>query len=143
MSAYLALKHKPPSGLLARLFHWLTAARLLTLYPHAGVVKDGVLMHSNLANGLHSEPFNAEGWHLFVLPDFVAQHVLPRFEAEQGAKYDWFSLLAFLLPWQVRDHERFYCYEWCWLALTGIKPSYRVTPEMLLAKLAHMHGGTS
>jgi hypothetical protein len=29
-----------------------------------------------------------------------------------------------------------YCYEWCWLAITGVNPRRRVTPEDLLALVA-------
>ena len=131
----LALKHAPPRGLFKRLFHWLTAARLLTNYPHAGIVIGGVLMHSNLARGLHSEPFDPTGWHVFEVADadFLA---MMRFEDLEGAPYDWFSLLGFVLPWNVSDSSRMYCYEWCWLAITGTQPRRRVTPEDLLALVA-------
>lgn len=132
MRTYLALKRAAPPGLLPRLFHWLTSARLLTAYPHAGIVRGGMLMHSNLANGLHAEPFDARGWELFQLPDNPA--IEARFTDYAGTGYDWFSLLAFVLPWRVRDRSRMYCYEWCWFAMTGDHPSDRVTPEMLLAR---------
>ena len=137
MKTYLALKHAAPSGLLPKLFHHLTRARLLTAYPHAGIVRGGMLMHSNLANGLHMEMFDARGWELFPLPDHTA--VEARFDAHAGTRYDWFSLLAFVLPWRVRDRRRMYCYEWCWLAMTGLQPSGRVTPEMLLAEALKGH----
>lgn len=133
MTTYLALKHAAPSGLLSKLFHGLTKARLLTMYPHAGIVKGGMLMHSNLAHGLHSEPFEPNGWHLFPLSD--AAQIDTRFELYEGVRYDWFSLLAFVLPWRVRDKSRMYCYEWCWLAMTGEHPVERITPEMLLVEL--------
>lgn len=137
MKTYLALKHAAPPGLLPKLFHHLTRARLLTDYPHAGIVRGGMLMHSNLANGLHSEPFWPAGWDLFPLPEDAA---LPaRFASHMGTPYDWFSLLAFVLPWRVRDRSRMYCYEWCWLAMTGEHPSGRVTPEMLLAEALKGH----
>jgi hypothetical protein len=131
----LALKHAPPKGLFKRLFHWLTAARLLTHYPHAGIVIDGELMHSNLANGLHSEPFKPEGWELFEVADADGMAML-HFRDFEGTPYDIFGLLAFVLPWNVSDSSRMYCYEWCWLAITGTMPRSRVTPEDLLALVA-------
>ena len=134
MSTYLALKRAAPPGVFAKAFHRLTGWVLRTDYAHAGIVRDGVLMHSNLANGLHSEPFNAHGWDLFALPEDRYHPGL--FELHQGTGYDWFSLLAFVLPWRIRDRSRMYCYEWCWLAMTGNHPTRRITPEMLLA-LAH------
>ena len=62
-----------------------------------------------------------------------------RFADHVGTRYDWFSLLAFVLPWRVRDKSRMYCYEWCWLAMTGEHPSCRVTPEMLLVEALKGH----
>ena len=132
---YLAFKTKPDAGLFQRLFYWLTKWRLLTEYPHAGIVVDGLLMHSNLANGLHAvELNNTDGWLLIEVPDKHDAAML--FALNRGTPYDWFSLLGFVLPWQVRDGNRMYCYEWCWLSMTdGVHPG-RVTPEMLLT-LAH------
>lgn len=131
---YLALKTKSDNGLFQRLFYWLTKWRLLTEYPHAGIVYDGLLYHSNLANGLHAVTFNPEGWVMVEVPD--THGVADLFELFRGTDYDWFSLLGFVLPWQVRDGDRMYCYEWCWLAMTGEVHPGRVTPEMLLA-IAH------
>jgi hypothetical protein len=131
----LALKHAPPSGLFKRLFHWITAARLVTRYPHAGIVIDDMLYHSNLSNGLHSERFLPAGWDLFEVADADGL-ALPRFVDLESTPYDIFGLLAFILPWNVSDSSRLYCYEWCWLAITGTQPRRRVTPEDLLALIA-------
>lgn len=130
----LALKTHSDPGLPQRAFYELTKARLLTEYPHAGIVHEGILMHTNLANGLHAQTFNPKGWVLIDIP--TPHDVAHLFSIYRGTAYDWFSLLAFILPWRVRDRERLYCYEWCWLAMTGEMPSSRVTPEMLLV-LAH------
>lgn len=131
----LALKYAPPSGFWKRAFHRLTAARLLTRYPHAGIVINGQLMHSNLANGLHQESFHPAGWDVFELGD-AEDLVNFRFREFEGTPYDVFSLLAFVLPWRVSDSSRMYCYEWCWLAITGLDPVRRVTPEDLLVLVA-------
>jgi hypothetical protein len=131
----LALKHAPPSGLFNRLFHAITAARLVTRYPHAGIVIDGQLLHTNFSNGLHSERFEPTGWDVFDLSDADGLARV-RFQDFEGTRYDIFGLLAFILPWRVSDSSRMYCYEWCWLAITGTQPRSRVTPEDLLALIA-------
>ena len=129
MSTFLALKYAAPEGFFKRLFHRLTAARLLTRYPHSGIVQDGVLMHSNLARGLHIEPFKPAGW--LLIPIEPALDPVAAVQRLDGMPYDWFSLLAFVLPWRVRDRSRMYCYEWCWYIQTGRISVERVTPEDL------------
>lgn len=137
----LALKTTSDPGLLKRLFFWLTRWRLLTDYPHAGIVVGGLLFHTNLANGLHAQPFDPDGWVLLELPD--VHDVGALFALHRGTPYDWFSLLAFILPWQVRDGDRMYCYEWCWLAMTGEVHPGRVTPEMLIWKANTVRFGST
>lgn len=132
MTSYLALKHAAPSGFWARLFHYITQARLLTRYPHAGIVQGGMLMHCTRSHGLHATPFDHDGWHLFPLPYRPWQEGL--FERLKGTPYDTFSLLAFATPFDASDSARLYCYEWAWLWLTGENPGKRVTPEMLLVE---------
>jgi len=131
----LALKYAPPKGFFKRLFHWLTSVRLVTRYPHAGIVIGDQLMHSNLSNGLHIETFDPVGWDVFDLGD-ASELARMRFRDFEGTRYDVFGLLAFILPWNVSDSSRMYCYEWCWLAITGLQPRSRVTPEDLLALIA-------
>ena len=126
---FLALKYAKPQGFFKRAFHNLTRARLLTRYPHAGIVKDGMLMHANLSKGLHSEPFKPEGW--LLIPIKPAVDPVAALDLLAGTKYDWFSLLAFVLPWRVRNSDWLYCYEWCWYVMTGQMPIERVTPEDL------------
>jgi len=132
MSTYLAMKYAAPSGFIRGLFHRITRVRLLTAYPHSGIVRDGMLMHTNLDNGLHIVPFDPAGWELYEIPSHPKHDDL--FDQYEGTKYDWFSLLAFVLPWNVRDGSRMYCYEWSWLYMTGQNPNERITPEMLLAQ---------
>lgn len=137
MTVALALHNANAPGM-AGLFSMATRARLVTNWPHAGMVVDGVLMHATLANGLHATAFTGgSGWDLIELPEQIAPQVLDAFARHKGAKYDAVSLLAFLLPWRVSDSRRVYCYEWCWLAMMGENPHWRVTPELLLYG-AHM-----
>lgn len=126
----LALRHAAVGGIFQRVFYLLTKWRLLTEYPHAGMVKGGRLYHANLSGGLHAQAFEHVGWTLIEVPDLHDMEAI--FGMYEGAKYDWFSLLGFILPWRVRDRNRFYCYEWCWLAMTGKISTERVTPEMLI-----------
>ena len=126
---YLALKYAKPPGFSKGLFHDLTKARLVTRYPHAGIVKDGMLMHANLSRGLHREPFDPAGW--LLIPIRPAIDPVAAFVRLEDTRYDWFSLLAFVLPWRVRNSDWLYCYEWCWYVQTGQMPIERVTPEDL------------
>lgn len=131
----LALRRTDSHTLFGRVFNTLTRWRLHTAYPHAGIVIDGSLYHSTYSRGLHRAPFSPDGWDLFDV-DADPAYVRSVFNARKGAKYDAFSLLAFLLPWRIRDSRRLYCYEWCWMAITGENPGDRVTPEKLLALVA-------
>ena len=128
---YLALRKTPPSGLLQVLFARLTMARLVTRYPHAGIVMGGTLYHATLSNGVHSMPFENAGWDLFKI-DISQELLLNRFKTVKGASYDWFSLLAFVLPFRVSMGKWFYCYELAYLMMTGNIPIQRITPEDLL-----------
>lgn len=76
----LALKHAPPKGFGKRAFHWLTAARLLTSYPHAGIVIDGQLMHiNNLPLIAHEEVHLKEQARWLVVPWWIAYLLSPKF----------------------------------------------------------------
>lgn len=129
----LAFEHTrkdPP--LSSRIFSLLVRMRLVTEYPHGGIVENGMLRHSNYLQGLHEVPFDPEGWHVFEVPDYV-QDGPQLFERFRGSRYDVIGLLAFILPWRARDSSRMYCFEWMWLRMTGEMPGFRVTPEKLLA----------
>lgn len=136
MTVALALSNKNTPGI-AGLFSLATRARLVTQWPHAGIVLNGTLLHATLAGGLHASAFTGgSGWDLIDLPEQIAPQAQGLFDKHKGAQYDAISLLAFLLPWRVSDSTRMYCYEWCWFAMSGQNPSWRVTPEQLLL-LAH------
>lgn len=139
--AYLALKHKAPPGFARAAFHHLTAARLLTKYPHAGIVIDGVLTHATRSHGVHQVPFDPDGWDLFKLPEHEPAIYGPAtLDSMIGLPYDTISLLGFVVPGRVSDSRALYCYEVCYRYMTGVNPSFRVTPEMLLVELAKWHG---
>ena len=135
MTAYLALRHTSPPGVLQNLFANVTKARLVTHYPHAGIVIDGVLYEATLKHGVHSVKFDHTGWHLFTIDKVDKNDLLTRFEQVRGRPYDWFSLLAFVVPFRVTVAKWFYCYELCSFMLDGNIPNQRVTPEILLTKV--------
>jgi hypothetical protein len=109
---------------------WIIKARLVTDYPHSGIVIGDTLYHATARHGLISEPFVQENWELFDAGGDDAA-ALALFDENKGAKYDWFSLLAFVLI-PSSDSERFYCYEWSYMAMTGKNPNNKVIPEGLL-----------
>lgn len=133
----LALRKTAPTNAtwLQRLACWAIKARLVSQYCHGGIVINGELFHATAAHGLHSLPagqWSPDNWDLIELGDAHWHHsALKLFAHYQGARYDWVSLLAFV-GLRVRDHDRMYCFEWCWLAMTGQVATERVTPEMLL-----------
>ena len=132
----LALKHAPPPGLLPRLFHAITAYRLVTKYPHSGVVIGDQLLHATLKKGVHAETFLPGGWDLFDIPGLDERLVWDRFEAVEGLPYDIFSQLAFVIPHSASDAKRMYCYELSRYLLTGEMLRTRAVPEDLLALIA-------
>ena len=129
MALQYARKDPPLSS---RVFSALVRARLVTQYPHGGIVEGGMLRHCNYDEGLHEVPFDPEGWHVFEVPDVVPGGT-ELFSRLKGTRYDAIGLLAFLLPWRARDSRSLYCFEWMWLRMTGQNPGFRVTPEKLLA----------
>lgn len=134
---YLALKRTPASDATwwQRACAWLIKARLVSQYSHAGVVIGGRLYHATAQHGLTDEPFDmataSAGWD-FV--DWGSAHdaaALALYQRRKGAGYDWFGLLAFVLPGRYTDSARLYCFAWAALA-RGLDIRQRVTPELLL-----------
>jgi hypothetical protein len=128
---YLALRVVPPPGFWQGLFAALTRWRLVTQYAHAGIVIDGDLVHSTLAHGVHVVPFDdPAGW--MLLPLDVPPHTAwSRAQQRIGTRYDWISLLAFVLPLPVRWSKADYCFELCHYIATGHAPTTAVTAEQL------------
>ena len=106
--------------------------RLVSQWCHAGIVCDGVLHHVTVTDGLTStDDWTPSRWELFALPDSSRDVLQTALQAHAGAKYDWFSLIAFLLPGRWSDHRKLYCFELPALVL-GISTRQRVTPERIL-----------
>ena len=137
MSVYVAFRSTAPAGAawwqraLCALVRW----RLVSQWCHAGVVCDGVLHHVTVTDGLTStDDWTPARWELFALPDSSRDVLQSALQAHAGAKYDWFSLLAFILPGRWSDSKRLYCFELPALVL-GISTRQRVTPEKILTAI--------
>lgn len=136
---FLAFKSTAPTNptIFQELAVKAVKSRLVSKYSHGGVVVGDNLLHVTTHDGLHmvkSGDWNPDNWTLFEV-DADADQVLALFEQYKGYDYDWFSLLAFT-GLKASDSKKLYCYEWIYLALTGINPNFRVTPEILMI-LAH------
>lgn len=139
----LALRHTQPASAPAssRAGSALICARLVTQYAHAGIVINGDLYHSNASKGVHVER-NAD-LSGYTLVDLGSEHdarALALFAAVEGKGYDFASLMAFVVP-GVTDSQRWYCFELCWLLMTGTAPKERITAETLLTEALRMRGG--
>lgn len=109
-------------------------ARLVSEFCHGGIVINGDLYHATATRGLHKVPkgeWTPDLWVLRDVPQADEARALRNFARHKGAKYDWFSLLAFVGV-RAKDDARLYCFEWCYYAMTGLTPQGRVTPENLL-----------
>lgn len=106
-------------------------ARLVTRYPHAGIVIGDTLYHSTAKRGVHSlKDWTPERWDLIECGGDDAK-ALEVFAQLDGGRYDWLSLLAFV-GIKARDSKASYCFELCHHMMTGEHPTDRVTPENLL-----------
>lgn len=134
----LALRrtHAASANWLDKLACWAIKARLVSVYCHGGIVIGGTLYHTTAHGGLCQSSFDPDKWDLFDLGTTRDAAALDLFQKHQGAAYDWISLLAFVLPWRISDTQRFYCFEWTQLCITGIYPQGRITPETLLIDAA-------
>lgn len=126
---------QPGAGLLDKAGSAIIKTRLVSDFYHGGVVVNNILMHSTLGKGLHCTRFQPEGWWLLDVGTTRDTQVLDDFLRLEGAKYDLFSLAAFVVPWRMSDAQRWYCFEWQWYCLTGEIPTFRVTPEKLFQKV--------
>ena len=134
---YIAFRRTAPIGAawwqraLCALVRW----RLVSQWCHAGVVCDGVLHHVTIQDGLTStDDWTPSRWDLIPIPETCRPALQAALHQHAGAKYDWFSLLAFILPGRWSDSKRLYCFELPALVL-GISTRQRVTPEKILTAI--------
>ena len=149
---YLALRRGPATDakLLDKLFVWVIRERLVTDFPHAGIVIGAKLYHATARHGFCKADYTPARWELLPLgtePDAEVQELAEGLIAI-GTRYDFAELLDFTpLQWLIGLarkvpalrrwlDNRLYCFQWCWLAMTGGLPLRRVTAEMLLTLYA-------
>lgn len=145
---YAALRKGPPTGasLFQRFFCWLIQERLVSQYSHGGIVIDGWLYHVTAAHGyqeLAPGEWTPERWDITDIGGDDARAIEIFHEVRRAPEgwrrhvwrllkgYDWFSLLAFVLP-GIRVWWLNYCFELMWLMRIGLRPTGRVTPETIL-----------
>jgi hypothetical protein len=139
----LALRHSLPPGapLIQRASAGLIEERLVTHFAHGGVLVGDVLYHATGAKGVHAEPgADLSGWTLIDLGSMRDARALALFGRVEGAGYDWVSLTSFVVITSSSDSQRWYCFELCWLLMTGTAPRERVTAEMLILQALAMGG---
>ena len=129
----LALRPGPAAdaGVIRRLGVRYIKWHLHSDFCHGGIVLDGQMLHVNMPRGLHASDYTRARWLLVDLGPRRDELVRDMFRRLEGAKYDYFSELAFVLPASFTDAKRLYCFEWCALCL-GVSDRQRCTPEYLL-----------
>lgn len=134
---YVAFRRTAPVGAawwqvaLCALVRW----RLVSQWCHAGIVCDGVLHHVTVTDGLTStDDWTPARWELFAPPESARPALQAALQTYAGAKYDWFSLIAFMLPGRWSNSRHLYCFELPALVL-GISTRQRVTPEKILTAI--------
>ena len=139
----LALRHSlsADAARASRAGSAVIAARLVTQYAHGGIVINGDLYHSNASHGVHVERgADLSGYTLVDLGGDGDARALALFAQVEGRSYDWVSLAAFIVG-GVTDSQRWYCFELCWLLMTGTAPKQRITAETLLTEALRQRGG--
>jgi hypothetical protein len=145
----IALRRDAQSGatLPQRIFCWIIKARLVSQFCHGGIVIDGSLYHITASHGwsiAKTGEWSPDKWYLKdvggndarALATFLLVSTPPRGRLQHWLwtllkGYDFFGLVAFTGP-KVGVVWLNYCFEWCWLAVTGVDSPDRVTPEMLV-----------
>lgn len=130
----LALRTMPASNAtwMELAAHHTIKTRLVTRYPHGGIVIGGVLYHSTLKRGVHkTRDWDPSRWELREFGGSDAVAAL-RFSEREGHGYDLLGLLPFIgIPWEDRDRD--FCFELVYYMRTGQRPPKLVTAEVLLA----------
>lgn len=129
---------------------WSSLNRYLlrTQWSHSAIEIRGRLYESNAVKGgkyragvrdyeLTEEDANQFVW--FDLGNEKDAEALARYELARGCGYDFFSLIPFALPIQVRDSKRFYCHELTLFLMTGIEGKGYKTPEIILTHILKNH----
>lgn len=144
---YIALRRGPATSAtyLQRRISDYIRFRLATLWPHAGVVIAGQLYHVSGHGGMQVSDYDPAKWDLIDIggDDAAAVALFHQIKAGGGG-YDYVELLGFTwlrgvlrilrrIPYVRRRLDiNTYCYQLAlWLATLN-RPTFRVTPELLL-----------
>lgn len=132
----LALRTQPASDAnwLDVSAHNVIKARLVTAYPHGGIVIDGWLFHSTARRGVHKLAPGEWTPRRWELREFGGDddNALEIFRQREGFGYDWIGLLPFVgIPGS--DRNRDYCFELVYHMRMLERPRGIVTAETLLA----------
>jgi len=150
---YLALRRNPATDAtwVDKFFLWVIKSRLVTEFPHAGIVIRGNLYHATARHGFcMADDYTPERWLLIDLGTERDAVVLAKAEEliALGTGYDFAEIFDFTpLHWLMNLARKvpqlravldnlLYCYQWCFLAMTQAYPDRRVTAESLLAMVA-------
>lgn len=122
---------------------WSSLNRYLlrTQFSHSAIEIRGRLYESNALKGgkyragvrdyeLTKEEASHYWW--VDLGNEKDDEALARYETCRGHGYDYFSLIPFALPIQVRDAKREYCHELTLFLMAGIEGKGYKTPEIIL-----------
>jgi hypothetical protein len=113
---------------------------LRTQWSHSAIEINGRLYESNALRGdkdragvrdYFLSESDASQFVWFDLGNEKDGEALAIYETIRGHGYDYFSLIPFALPIQVRDAKREYCHELCALMM-GIDHKHYKTPELLI-----------
>lgn len=131
---YLALRTTPAfdANWLDRFAHAVVKARLVTRYPHGGIVIGNTLFHSTSRKGVHAtDDWTPDRWELYDVGG-DDERALDCFRKRERNGYDWVGLLPFIgVPGS--DSKRDYCFELCFYMMTGVRSNGLVTAETLLS----------
>lgn len=147
LTMYIALRRGPASSAtyLQRLTSDYIRFRLATIWPHAGVVIAGQLYHVSGHGGMQVSDYDPAKWDLIdVGGDDAAAVALFHQIKSSGGGYDYVELLGFTgarsllrlvrrIPWVRKKLDiNTYCYQLALWLVTLRRPTFRVTPELLL-----------
>jgi hypothetical protein len=138
------LQENPGAKLFDRLVCWRTRGR----FSHVELVADGkaLCFSSSLRDGgVRAKQINLHTgrWVLVELPDagnVMLGSAMKWFRVHAGAGYDWFSLLAFVVPLPLRDSRRWYCSEAVGMATRLWTSRRKISPNKLFTVILDRGG---
>lgn len=115
---------------------FINRERLVSQYSHSAVRVGDNVMQASPFKGVFLSSINDEynkDFEWCAVPN-DPDKVIAKFKPVEGASYDWFGLLVFILPNRKNSVTHFYCHEFASYVLS-LPVQYRHTPETILAGL--------